>query len=96
MKMLTLFANIVDMNSKHRKTIKAIFTDPVNGNMEWREIESLLVGLGCRVLEGNGSTVTFEKDGLRASFHRPHPDKAALRYRVKDTRIFLTELGVKP
>ena len=84
------------MNNKHRKTLLAIFADPVNGNMEWREIESLLVALGCRVLEGNGSTVTFERDTLRATFHRPHPDRAALRYRVKDTRNFLTELKVKP
>lgn len=84
------------MNRKYRKTLTAIFTDPVNGNMEWREIESLLVAIGCRVLEGSGSTVTFEKDGLRVTFHRPHPDKAALRYRVKDARNFLSELKVKP
>lgn len=31
---------------------------------------------------------------LRGS--RPHPDKTALRYRVKDARNFLTELKVKP
>ena len=74
----------------------AIFADPVNGNMEWREIESLLVAIGCRILEGSGSTVTFEKDGLRVTFHRPHPGKAALRYRVKDARNFLLELKVKP
>lgn len=84
------------MNRKYRKILTAIFTDPVNGNMEWREIESLLVAIGCRVLEGSGSTVTFEKDGLRVTFHRPHPDKAALRYRVKDARNFLSELKVKP
>ena len=34
----------------------AIFADPVNGNMEWREIESLLVAIGCRISEGSGST----------------------------------------
>lgn len=84
------------MSRKYRKTLAAIFTDPVNGNMEWCEIESLLVAIGCRVLEGNGSSVTFEKDGLRVTFHRPHPDKAALRYRVKDARNFLTELRIKP
>ncbi len=84
------------MNSKHRKTLTAIFTDPINGNMEWREIESLLVTIGCRIIEGKGSSVTFEKDGLRATFHRPHPDKAALRYRIKDVRNFLAELRIKP
>jgi hypothetical protein len=84
------------MNSKHCKILTAIFTDPVNGNMEWREIESLLMAIGCRIIEGKGSSVTFEKDGLRATFHRPHPDKAALRYRVKDVHNFLAELRIKP
>ncbi|MDP3478805.1 MAG: type II toxin-antitoxin system HicA family toxin [Desulfoprunum sp.] len=83
------------MNSKHRKTLTSIFTDPANGNMAWREIESLLVALGCRLVEGKGSSITFERDGVRATFHRPHPDKAALRYRVKGAREFLTQLRIK-
>jgi hypothetical protein len=84
------------MNSKHRKTLKSIFTEPANGNIEWREIESLLVALGCRIVEGKGSSVTFEKDGVRATFHRPHPNKAALRYRIKGVGDFLTQLRIKP
>jgi hypothetical protein len=84
------------MNGKNRKTLKAIFTDPVNGNMEWRDIEALLVAVDCRVVEGKGSLVTFEKDGVRATFHRPHPDKASLRYRAKGARDFLTQLKIKP
>lgn len=35
-------------------------------------------------------------DGVRAYFHRPHPDKAALKYRVKDVRDFLTRIGEAP
>lgn len=84
------------MNSKHRKTLEAVFADPVNGNLEWSRIEALLVAAGCRVVEGSGSSVTFEKDGARAYFHRPHPDKAALRYRIKDARAFLDRIGVRP
>ena len=91
-----LFAIISTMNAKHRKTLVAIFANPVNGNLEWRKIEALLVAISCRVIEGAGSSVTFEKDGLRIRIHRPHPDKAALRYRIKDTREFLTILGVTP
>ena len=64
--------------------------------MEWGSIEALLVVLGCRVIEGDGSSVTFEKDGIRAYFHRPHPDREALRYRIKDAREFLKKLGVRP
>ncbi len=84
------------MQTKHRKILAAIFADPVNGNMEWGKIESLLVALGCRMVEGAGSSVTFERDGIRAYFHRPHPERAALRYRIKDAREFLIKLGEKP
>lgn len=84
------------MNSKHRKTLVALWTEPVNGNLEWARIEALLVALGCRVIEGPGSSVTFEWQGRKASFHRPHPGKEALRYRVKATREFLQHLGVTP
>ncbi len=84
------------MNSKHRKTLEAIFTDPVNGALEWARIEALLLALGCRSIEGSGSSVTFEMDGKRAHFHRPHPEREALSYRVRAVREYLATLGVKP
>jgi hypothetical protein len=84
------------MNSAQRKTLEAVFADPVNGALEWRRIESLLLGVGCTVVEGSGSSVTFEKNGRRVRFHRPHPAKDALRYRVLDTRSFLISIGVQP
>ena len=59
-------------------------------------IEALLRAVGCRVIEGSGSSVTFEKDGIRAHFHRPHPEKEALRYRVRAAREYLQTLGIKP
>lgn len=84
------------MNSTHRKTLLAVFADPLNGALEWRRIEALLVAAGCTVTEGRGSSVTIEKGGLRAYFHRPHPGKEALRYRVRDARDFLISIGVTP
>lgn len=84
----------LSMNKTHKKTLQAIFQNPVNATIIWSDIESLLIGVGCRVIEGRGSSVTFEKNGLKASFHRPHPQKEALRYRIKDARIFLEKLGI--
>ena len=84
------------MNSKHKKTLESIFANPVNGNLEWARIEALLVAAGCRVIEGSGSSVTFEKDGLRAYFHRPHPQKEALKYHVRLAREYLEKIGVTP
>jgi hypothetical protein len=83
------------VNNKHRKTLEAVWADPVNGNIEWSRIESLLVALGCRVVEGPGSSVTFEWQGRRATFHRPHPGKEALRYRVKAVREILQRMEIK-
>lgn len=84
------------MNSAHRKTLAAIFAEPANGALEWSRIESLLLAIGCRRVEGSGSSVTLEKDGAKVFFHRPHPGKEALRYRVKDAREFLQRIGVTP
>lgn len=80
------------MNRKHRKTLEAIFSKPVDGALEWSRIESVLLAVDCRVIE----TVTFEKNGIRAYFHRPYPRKEALRYRVEAAREFLAAIGVTP
>jgi hypothetical protein len=90
------FAIIGHVNARQRKTLAAIFADPINGNIEWRRIESLFIALGSQVIEGSGSRVTFILHGQRADFHRPHPGKEALRYRVKDAREFLRRAGVTP
>ena len=82
------------MNSKHRKTLKIIFTDPINGNIEWRKIEALFLAIGASRTEKAGSAVSFVLNDIRVDFHRPHPDKAALRYRVKDARKFLQQAGI--
>lgn len=84
------------MNHKHKKTLETIFTDPVNGNIEWRKIEALFLTLGAVRTEKAGSAVSFVLNDMRADFHRPHPDKAALRYRVKDARNFLRQAGITP
>lgn len=84
------------MNATHRKTLIALFGDPVPTTLEWRRIEALLVAIGCQVIEGNGSRVRFEKNGHVATFHRPHPAKEAKPYQVRDARHYLENLGVRP
>lgn len=84
------------MNSKHRRTLAAIFANPVSGSISWGAVESLLIAAGCRVIEGEGSRVRFELNGMVGSFHRPHPAKEAKRYQVRDAREFLAKIGVRP
>lgn len=84
------------MNSKQRKTLTAIFADQVSGTIAWADVESLLVAIGCRTIEGSGSRVRFELNGLVADFHRPHPRKETKRYQVHNVRRFLTLIGIAP
>lgn len=84
------------MNSKHRRTLAFVFTDPVSGAIAWTAIEGLLLAAGARLIEGRGSRVRFEKDGEIETFHRPHPAKEAKRYQVRAARAFLERIGVTP
>ncbi len=84
------------MNSKHRKTLITVFSDPVSRNLEWRRIESLLLAVGCELIEGQGSRIAFKSGDLRADFHRPHPGKEAKPYQVRAAREFRRKLEVTP
>src|SRR5258708_38798885 len=79
---LATLAYAASMNSKQRKTLKAVFADPISPAIEWTAIENLLVSAGCRVVEGAGSRVRFVFNAEIESFHRPHPAKEAKRYQV--------------
>jgi hypothetical protein len=80
---------------KHQKTLCAIFADPVRSNIHWADIEALLMALGAERDEGSGSRIRFVLNGVRATFHRPHPRKETDRGAVKSIRRFLEEGGVR-
>jgi hypothetical protein len=82
------------MNARHRKTLAAVFRDPVSATLEWARIEALFMALGAQKIEGRGSRVRFELNGVIATFHRPHPHKEAKPYQVRDARRFLEQAGV--
>lgn len=84
------------MNSKHRKTLNAIFSSPVPNSLEWARIEALFVAANAKIIEGSGSRVRFELNGVIATFHRPHPEKEAKPYQVRDAKKFLEQAGVRP
>lgn len=84
------------MHSRHRATLRAIFAEPAPANLEWAAIEALLVALGAELTEGNGSRVRVVLGGVRAVFHRPHPQKEAKRYLVRGVRDYLKQAGYTP
>ena len=84
------------LSSRHRTTLAAIFADPVRANIEWRAIEALFLACGGEISEGSGSRVRVALNGVRAVFHRPHPQKETDRGAVRSVRRFLSEAEVKP
>ncbi|MEG2173365.1 MAG: type II toxin-antitoxin system HicA family toxin [Desulfovibrionaceae bacterium] len=82
------------MNNQQQKTLKAIFARPVLKSIIFAQVESLLVALGCELIEGNGSRVAFKKGAQRLDVHRPHPGKEAKPYQIQAVREFLEAIGV--
>ena len=84
------------MNSRVRRTLARIFTEPTPADLRWRDIEALLVAVGAEVSEGAGSRIRVALAGVRAVFHRPHPGPETKRGLVRAVRDFLAAAGVKP
>jgi hypothetical protein len=82
------------MNSKTRKTLEAVFKNPALATILWQDIEGLLLALGAELSEGEGSRVRIKLNGVRAVFHRPHPQKTTDKGTVGSLRRFLVNAGV--
>lgn len=84
------------MKRKHQKTLELIFARPVSGNIQWRDIEALLVELGAEISEREGSRVGVRLFGERRVFHRPHPSPNTDKGAVAAIREWFNAHGVKP
>lgn len=83
------------MNSRHRKTLSAIFIRPTSASIVFSDIEALVKALGGSVVEREGSRVRIELNHAQWRCHRPHPGKEAKRYQVEEAREFLERAGVQ-
>jgi len=84
------------VNTKQRKTLRAIFAKPTSATIAFSDIEALIVGLGGEVHERAGSRVKLVLKQEQWRCHRPHPGKEARRYQVEEIRELLERVGVEP
>jgi hypothetical protein len=84
------------MNTKHRKTLRAIFAKPTSPSIVFSDIEVLIVALGGEVIEREGSRVKILLRDEQWRCHRPHPGKEAKRYQVEEARELLERTGNTP
>jgi hypothetical protein len=78
--------------SKHQRVLAAIFEK--RANIAWSDIEAMLLHYGAEISEGSGSRVRLALNGVRAVFHRPHPQKETDRGAVAAMQRLLAEAGI--
>lgn len=84
------------VSGRHQRTLEQIFARPISGTIHWEAIEKLLVHLGAEISEGSGSRVRISLRGVRAVFHRPHPQPTTDKGAVNDVRKLLENAGIRP
>ncbi len=83
------------MNKKHRSTLRKIFTKPLSANIHFKDIEALLVALGAKISEREGSRISVFLFGQVRIFHRPHPEPTTDKGALQTIRKWLEDNGVK-
>jgi hypothetical protein len=82
------------MSRKYLKVLQDIFAIPVRSNIQWKDIEKMLVALGAEISEGSGSRVRISLNGVKAVFYRPHPRKETDKGAVVSMKRFLLSANV--
>ena len=85
----------MNVNTKNRKTLENIYKLPVPNNILWSDIENLFISLGAEISEGAGSRIRVKLNGVRAVFHRPHPERVTDKGAVNSVKRFLENAGVE-
>ena len=75
------------VNSDHRETLRRIFDHPASGNIEWRQVRSLLDAVGTTREQNNGK-LKVTVDGQSLVLQPPH-GKDVDREMIGDLRRLL-------
>jgi hypothetical protein len=79
------------LGSRQRDTLERLFNHPTSGNIEWRQVRSLLEAVGDVAEEANGNlAVTL---GGETEVLRPPHGKDVDRQLIVDLRRMLTRAG---
>jgi hypothetical protein len=82
----------MDLNNDHRNTLEKIFSHPSSGNIEWRQVRSLLEAVGTATEEHNGKLkVTL---GPETEVLQPPHGKDIDQQMIVDLRRMLTRAGI--
>ena len=83
-----------DLNHHHRVTLDKIFRHPLSGNLEGRQVLSLLEAVGTATREPNGKVKVELGDETQVL--QPPGGKDLDRQLIVDLRRMLTNAGLEP
>jgi hypothetical protein len=83
-----------EVNADHRETLERIFRHPAGGNLEWRQVRSLLEAVGDVTEEHNGKLKV--RLGDETEVLRPPHGKDVDAQLIVDLRRMLGRAGVVP
>ena len=85
------------MNHRHRMTLQKIFSHPIDTNIDWKRIRSLLVHLGAEMSEGRRGRVKVSLNGVEEVFSLPHHGHTVQdKNEIIQLRHFLERAGITP
>jgi hypothetical protein len=82
---------VSDLDNRHRDTLERIFSHPSSGNIEWRQVTSLLEAIGA-VTEEHAGNLTVTLGGETEVLRRPH-SKNIEQQTIVDLRRMLVRAG---
>lgn len=82
------------MNHHHRTVLHRIFQHPVNANIAFQDVESVLRELGAEIDNRTGSRIAVTLSGHTVAFH--HAQHSLPKDEVQQVRKFLESCGVDP
>jgi len=77
--------------SKKETLLNKFLELPLKSDLTYMDLEVLLLSLGYKKIEGNGSRVKFLKGSTPIIIHKPHPDNRLKKYVVKQLQEILGE-----
>ena len=80
--------------SHHLNVLRAIFQEPVSGNIHWREVESLLHHLGATVESAHGARFRVVLNKVEVFLHHPHNSSVCSKQDIKQLREYLSHAGI--
>ena len=82
------------LKGHHKRTFETIFQHPIAHNLAWRDLRSLLAGLG-ELVEGENGSFQLHRDGQEVTLHTPRFKDYATEGDILGIRHFLQQTLVE-